>query len=156
MPLATRTLGLGGPEVTKIGFGAMGISAFYGTKQSDAERLKVLDHIYKAGEWFWDTSDAYGDSEDLIGQRFQKNPEKRKDIILATKFGNLGDGLARNDGSYVHQACAKSLKRLQTSYIDLYYVHRIDPATPIEHTVQAMLELKEWASLLATPLQATS
>ncbi len=143
MPFATRTLGRGGPQVTAIGFGAMGLSAFYGAKQADAERLKVLDHLYNAGGWFWDTSDAYGDSEILIGQWFQRNPEKRKDIVLATKFGNMVGVLARNDRAYVHEACAKSLERLQTSYIDLYYVHRVDPATPIEKTVQAMVELKK-------------
>jgi aryl-alcohol dehydrogenase-like predicted oxidoreductase len=143
MPFPTRKLGDLGPQVTAIGFGAMGISAFYGDTQSDEERLKVLDHIYRSGEYFWDTADIYGDSEELIGEWFARNPEKRKDIVLATKFGNEGGDRARNDRAHVLASCERSLKRLQTGYIDLYYVHRVDPETSIEKTVKAMATLKE-------------
>ncbi|KAH8819288.1 NADP-dependent oxidoreductase domain-containing protein [Xylogone sp. PMI_703] len=139
----TRALGKYGPQVTAIGIGLMGLSAFYGATESDDERFKFLDYIYEAGERFWDTSDAYGDSEQLLGKWFERNPEKRSQIVLATKFGNLGSGLARNDRDFVHQSCENSLQRLKTNYIDLYYVHRVDFQTPIEETIKAMVELKE-------------
>ncbi|RFU33741.1 hypothetical protein B7463_g2591, partial [Scytalidium lignicola] len=143
MSFPTRKLGSNGPEVTAIGFGLMGLSAFYGATESDEERFKVLDHLYNTGERFWDSANVYGDSEDLIGKWFNRNPEKRKDIFLATKFGNLGGGLAKTDPGFVKESCAKSLQRLQTDYIDLYYVHRVNPSTPIELTIQAMVELKK-------------
>src|SRR6201996_1037868 len=91
-------------------------------------------------------ADIYGDSEDLLGKWFATNPEKRKDIFLATKFANklLPDGSRAVDSSpeYVKEACAKSLKRLGIECIDLYYCHRLDKKTPIEKTVRAMAELK--------------
>jgi len=78
---------------------------------------------------------------------FSKNPDKRKDIFLATKFGGIvvPEGLkVRSDPEYVKIACEKSLKRLGVEYIDLYYCHRVDKITPIEKTVQAMVELKKY------------
>lgn len=66
--LPTRQLGKDGPQVTALGFGAMGLSAFYGPTAPDEERLKFLDHVYAQGETFWDSSDIYGDSEELIGK----------------------------------------------------------------------------------------
>ncbi len=145
MPFPTRQLGTNGPQVPAIGFGLMGLSAFYGRADTDEERFKFLDHLHAQGEFFWDTSDAYGDSEELVGKWFHRNPEKRRDVILATKFGNLGNGKARTDPEFVHQACDASLKRLQTDYIDVQYVHRVDSNTPIEHTIGAMVELKRYA-----------
>ncbi|KAL6693117.1 NADP-dependent oxidoreductase domain-containing protein [Trichoderma pleuroticola] len=142
MSLPTRRLGTDGPLVTAIGFGAMGISAFYGATESDEERFKVLDHLYETGERFWDTANVYGDSEELIGKWFDRNPEKRKDIVLATKWGNLGGGKAGNSPEYAKECAETSLKRLRTDYIDLYYVHRVDSSVPIENTVKAMVELK--------------
>jgi Aldo/keto reductase family len=67
-PLPTRQLGKDGPQVTALGFGLMGLSAFYGATESDEERLKFLDYIYASGQRFWDTADMYGDSEDLVGK----------------------------------------------------------------------------------------
>lgn len=66
--LPTRQLGKDGPQVTALGFGAMGLSAFYGPTAPDEERLKFLDYVYAQGERFWDSSDIYGDSEELIGK----------------------------------------------------------------------------------------
>ncbi|KAL6895224.1 NADP-dependent oxidoreductase domain-containing protein [Trichoderma longibrachiatum] len=143
MSLPTRRLGTDGPLVTAIGFGAMGISAFYGSTEPDEQRLKVLDHLYETGERFWDTANVYGDSEELIGKWFERNPEKRKDIVLATKFGNRGPNTPNNDPEYARQCCEESLKRLKTDYIDLYYVHRVDSNTPIEKTIRGMVELKK-------------
>jgi aryl-alcohol dehydrogenase-like predicted oxidoreductase len=81
-----------------------------------------------------------------LGKWFTKNPKKRKDVFLATKFGNilLPDGSRSVDSTpeWAKAACAKSLKRLGIDQIDLYYCHRLDKKTPIEKTVRAMAELK--------------
>lgn len=144
--LPTRQLGRNGPHVTALGFGAMGLSAFYGGPESDEERFKVLDRAYELGEVNWDSADVYADNEDLIGKWF-KRTGKRDEILLATKFANqmLEDGsrVTRSDPEYVKEACEKSLKRLGIDCIDLYYCHRVDGVTPIEKTVEAMAQLKK-------------
>ena len=65
--LPTRKLGKNGPHVTALGFGTMGLSAFYGKPKPDNERFAVLDKCYEEGELFWDSADMYQDSEDLLG-----------------------------------------------------------------------------------------
>ena len=65
--LSTRKLGKNGPQVPALGYGTMGLSAFYGAPKSDEERFAVLDHAYDIGERFWDSADMYMDSEDLLG-----------------------------------------------------------------------------------------
>lgn len=146
--LPTRKLGKNGPEVTALGFGLMGLSAFYGKPKPDEERFAMLDHVYDSGERFWDSADMYNDSEDLIGNWFKKNPGKRETIFLATKFGNwvdpkTGERSVRNEPEYVKQACEKSLKRLGVDQIDLYYVHRLNASQPVEVTIKAMKELQD-------------
>lgn len=142
----TRSLGKGGPRISALGFGAMGLSAFYGKVEADEERFKILDRAYELGQTHWDSADVYLDSEDLIGKWF-KRTGKRDEIFLATKFGNtLGPDRTmkiRSDPEYVKEACEKSLKRLGIETIDLYYCHRVDLETPIEKTVEAMAELKK-------------
>ncbi|KIY70753.1 Aldo/keto reductase [Cylindrobasidium torrendii FP15055 ss-10] len=130
---------IGNTIVSPIGFGAMGISAFYGAVGTDEERFKVLDAAYEANSRHWDTADVYGDSEELIGKWFAKTG-KRNDIFLATKFGITGQGA---DGSpeYMHQEFDQSLKRLGVDYVDLYYLHRPAKDVPIEVTVGAMAGL---------------
>ncbi len=86
--LPTRVLGRGGPRVPAIGFGAMGLSVYYGTPGTDEERFKVLDRAHELGEIFWDSSDVYGDNEELIGKWF-KRTGRRDDIFLASKFGGI-------------------------------------------------------------------
>jgi aryl-alcohol dehydrogenase-like predicted oxidoreductase len=145
--LPTRKLGKNGPEVTALGFGTMGLSAFYGKPKPDEERYALLDHICDKGVRFWDSSDMYGDSEDLLGRWF-KRTGKRQEIFLATKFGNYVDpdtGVrgARNDPEYARQACDRSLKRLGIDQIDLYYAHRLDKDVPIEVTVGGMKALQD-------------
>lgn len=124
----------------------MGLSLGYGKPLPDEQRLGILDHAHKLGENFWDTSDFYGDAEDLIGRWFAKT-SKRSDIFLATKFGCvlLEDGSFdfRGDAAYVSEACDKSLKRMGIDYIDLWYPHRLDGSTPIEHIVAEMVKMKE-------------
>lgn len=141
--LPKRTLGRDGPEVTAFGLGCMGLSAFYGPPKPDAERFAFLDRAHELGLTFWDSADIYHDNEDLIGNWFARTG-KRSDIFLATKFGiNRGEGrYVRGDREFVKAACEKSLKRLQTDCIDLYYVHRVDSEVPIEETINAMLELR--------------
>lgn len=89
--LPTRKLGKNGPEVTALGFGTMGLSAFYGKPKPDEERYAVQDHVYESGCLNWDTADMYADSEDLLGRWFKRNPGKRDNIFLATKFANYVD-----------------------------------------------------------------
>ncbi|KAF8855508.1 Aldo/keto reductase [Acephala macrosclerotiorum] len=147
--LPTRKLGKNGPQVPALGFGLMGLSAFYGKPQSDNERFKVLDRAYELGETFWDSADMYQDSEDLVGKWFARTG-KRNDIFLATKFAYrvVGEGenmkrMVDSSPEYCREACAKSLKRLGVETIDLYYCHRVDRKTPIERTVEAMVQLKK-------------
>ena len=95
-----------------------------------------------------------GDSEELIGKWF-KRTGKREEIFLATKFGGVGNAAQfhfRTDPDYVKEACAKSLKRLGVDAIDLYYAHRLDLQTPIEHTVKAMAELQACVQLVSSDL----
>jgi aryl-alcohol dehydrogenase-like predicted oxidoreductase len=124
----------------------MGLSAFYGKPKPDEERLKLLDYIYSTGLTNWDSSDLYGDSEELLGKWFARSG-KRDEIFLATKFAVTtdkdGNAILRGDPEYVKEACDRSLKRLGIKTIDLYYCHRMDKVTPIEKTVQAMAELKK-------------
>ncbi|CAF1375676.1 unnamed protein product [Adineta ricciae] len=142
-----RQLGTNGPKVSAIGFGAMGLSAFYGTPAPDEERFKVLDRAIELGSTYIDSADIYGDNEELIGKYFKKNPEKRQKVFLATKFANVfspdGTATVRGDAEYVRQSIEKSLKNLQLPYVDLYYIHRIDPKVPIEETMGVMKELVE-------------
>ncbi|CAL3973398.1 hypothetical protein PZA11_005648 [Diplocarpon coronariae] len=147
--IPTRHLGKDGPFVPALGFGLMGLSAFYGKPQSDEERFKVLDRAWELEGRFWDTADMYGDSEELVGKWFAKTG-KRGDIFLATKFANKISGAGKEikmsiDSSpeYCKEACEKSLKKLGVETIDLYYCHRVDTKTPIEKTVEAMVELKK-------------
>ncbi len=148
MPLLpTRQLGKNGPTVTALGFGAMGLSTAYQTPENDDYRYKLLDRALELGLTFWDSADLYGDSEDLLGQWFKRTNNRDK-IFLATKFGGTlssGDYKMGWDSSLEHckEACDKSLKRLGVDCIDLYYSYRVDAVTPIEKTIQAMVDLKK-------------
>ncbi|OSD02680.1 Aldo/keto reductase [Trametes coccinea BRFM310] len=139
MPLPTRKIGTS--DVSAIGYGAMGIAAFYDKPMPDEERFKVLDAVYESGCTFWDTADIYLDSEELIGKWF-KRTGKRNEIFLATKFGIVTDPDRAVNGTpeYAVQALDASLKRLGTDHVDLWYLHRADPKVPIELTVRAMAE----------------
>ncbi|KAH8153640.1 uncharacterized protein LAJ45_02453 [Morchella importuna] len=141
MAIPTRRMGKNGPQVPAIGFGTMGLSAFYGAVKSDEERFEVLDHALKIGATNWDTADVYRDSEELLGKWF-KRTGKRDEIFLATKFAFSGgiEGV-RGDPEFVKERCESSLKRLGVETIDLLYVHRVDPKVPIEVTIRAMAEL---------------
>ncbi|KAJ6532840.1 NADP-dependent oxidoreductase domain-containing protein [Mycena vulgaris] len=131
---------IGDSTFSAIGFGAMGISGFYGEVESDEERFKVFDAAHAAGCTFWDSADLYADSEELIGKWF-KRTGKRADIFLATKFGYMPDFSLDGSPAHVREAAEASLAKLGVETIDLYYLHRADVKTPIEHTVGAMAEL---------------
>ncbi|KAF2973158.1 hypothetical protein GQX73_g453 [Xylaria multiplex] len=141
--IAVRRIGKNGPEVPALGLGLMGMSTLYGAPPSDEERFKVLDRAVEIGATFWDSSDMYGDNEELLGKWFQRTG-KRNQIFLVTKFGFLKGSNSEIDSSaaFCKNACAESLKTLGTDYIDLYFMHRANPKTPIEETMRAMLELK--------------
>ena len=140
-----RTLGPAGPEVSEIGLGCMGMSAFYGATD-EAESVATIQRALELGCNFLDTSDMYGPhtNEELVGRAIA---DRRDEVFLATKFGiklDPGPPPKRGvDGSpaYVREACEGSLRRLGVEHIDLYYQHRVDPNTPIEDTVGAMAEL---------------
>ena len=132
--MKTRRLGRNGPEVSAIGLGCMGMSAFYGGRDdSEAESIRTLHRALEIGVTFLDTAEMYGPftNEELIGRAFAG---KRDQIFLATKFG-VGFGPDRQ-GIYRRQPGRRpgprveaSLKRLNTDAVDLYYVHRMDPNT---------------------------
>jgi aryl-alcohol dehydrogenase-like predicted oxidoreductase len=144
--MKTRTLGPDGPEVSEIGLGCMGMSAFYGATD-DVQSRATIARALELGCNFLDTSDMYGPytNERLVGSAIAAH---RDDVFLATKFGiklveegNLIDRVIDGSPEYVRSACDASLERLGTDHIDLYYQHRVDPKTPIEDTVGAMAEL---------------
>ncbi|RYC60291.1 hypothetical protein CHU98_g5900 [Xylaria longipes] len=156
---ALRTLGKNGPKVSAIGFGLEVLSTNnYGSYPSDEERFKVYDRAHELGVTFWDSSDLYGDSEEIVGKWF-KRTGKREDIFIATKFGYIVDtGRYKVDSSaaYCKQACEKSLGRLGIDSIDLYYAHNVNPETPIESTIRAMKELQAEGKIKHIGLSAVS
>jgi len=143
--MQTRTLGLKGPTVSALGLGCMGMSEFYGARDDD-ESIATIHRALDLGVNFLDTSDVYGPytNEVLVGRAIAG---RRDEVVLATKFGIVrdpDDPAARGQNGrpeYVRQAAEASLKRLGVDHIDLYYQHRVDPATPIEETVGALAEL---------------
>jgi aryl-alcohol dehydrogenase-like predicted oxidoreductase len=114
------------------------------TFRSDKDRLALLDRAWEIGCTNWDTSDIYGDSEDVIGKWFKLHPQRRKDIFLASKFGLKATEsgiVADSSPEYCRECIDRSLTRLGVDQIDLYYIHRVDPAIPIEKTMEVMAEL---------------
>ena len=155
-----RPLGSQGIIASQLGLGCMGMSEFYGAAD-DIESLKLLDEALEMGVNFWDTADMYGPykNEQLISKALKG---KRDKITLATKFGivrtgeNYATRALNGKPEYVQSACEASLNRLETDYIDLYYLHRKDPATPIEDTVGAMGRLVEQGKVRGIGLSEVS
>jgi aryl-alcohol dehydrogenase-like predicted oxidoreductase len=137
-----RFLGASGIEVSAIGLGCMSLSGVYGTS-SDEDGIALIHQALDGGITLLDTSDMYGfgHNEELVGQAIEG---RRGEVVLATKFGNLGGRggkIAEGRPDYVISACEKSLKRLGVDVIDLYYQHRVDPTVPVEDTFGAMARL---------------
>jgi aryl-alcohol dehydrogenase-like predicted oxidoreductase len=135
---------LGELEVSAVGLGCATMTPFYG-EPDPAAAIATLERAAEIGVDLLDTSDAYGQgrNEELIARALKGRREK---YVVATKFGNMGrnpDGSAAGEGrpEYLRAACERSLARLDTDVIDLYYIHRVDPRVPIEDTVGAMSEL---------------
>ncbi len=140
-----KHLGTQGLTASQIGLGCMGMSEFYG-QGDDEESIKTIHRALDLGITFLDTADMYGPykNEILVGKAIKGHRDK---ITLATKFGIVRDPAnpakrgVNGKPEYVKSSCEGSLKRLGTDVIDLYYLHRLDPDTPIEETVGAMEEL---------------
>jgi aryl-alcohol dehydrogenase-like predicted oxidoreductase len=140
------TLGTNRLEVSRLGLGCMGMSAFYtGAGTDEAGSIETIHRAIDLGVTFFDTAEIYGPytNEELLAKAFAG---RRDRVVIATKFGTILhrttnerglDGSAEN----VRLSVEGSLKRLNTDYIDLYYQHRMDPGTPIEETVGALSEL---------------
>jgi aryl-alcohol dehydrogenase-like predicted oxidoreductase len=138
------TLGTNGLEVSRLGLGCMGMSAFYTGAGDEAGSIATIHRALELGVTFFDTAEMYGpyENEKLLAKAFKG---RREDAVIATKFGTLNHATNERtlDGSpaNVRASVEGSLERLQTDYIDLYYQHRMDPNTPIEDTVGALKEL---------------
>lgn len=158
--MRTVSLGRSGIEVSRIGFGCMGLAEFYGEALSNVEAERVLDGALDRGVNFFDTADMYGcgrNEEQLSGVL----KRRRNEVVLATKFAiqRGADGAVTglsNDPAYIRQACDASLKRLGVDAIDLYYMHRRDRTAPIEESVGAMADLVKAGKVRAIGLSEVS
>lgn len=134
-----RTLGNSGLKVSELGFGCMGLS--FPDAPAKEEKIELLRSAFENGITFFDTAQAYGDNEDLVGEALEPI---RQDVVIATKFGfkdgNPHLGLDSTPES-IKATVEASLKRLKTSYIDLLYQHRPDPNVPIEEVAGAVKDL---------------
>lgn len=135
-----RRLGASGLTVSVVGLGANN----FGRKLDEAGTAKVVDAALDCGITLIDTSDSYGESEDLLGSVLRG---RRDQVVLATKFGSKVKGAdgpdweARGSRRYIRMAVERSLRRLRTDHIDLYQLHRPDPATPMQETLAALTDL---------------
>jgi aryl-alcohol dehydrogenase-like predicted oxidoreductase len=141
-----KHISLGGLEVSRIGLGTMAMSGYYlDPNSSDAESIRTIRRALALGVTHIDTAEIYGPytNEELVGRALKG---RRDEVVLATKFGFVshadgGPGVLDSSPANIRTAVEGSLKRLGTDRIDLYYQHRVDPNTPIEDTLGALVEL---------------
>ena len=162
--MKTVNIGTTGLHSSEIGLGCMGMSEFYG-ERDDAQSLRTLERAFELGVTHYDTSNVYGrgHNEQLLSG-FLKG--KRASVTLASKFGvvrdpngPLGSSYDRdidNSPAYMRECCEESLARLGVDTIDLYYVHRADPNTPIEATAAALADLIREGKIRAYGLSEVS
>jgi len=144
LSMETRILGSGGPSVGAVGLGCMPMNWGYGGETSESEAFRAIHRAIDLGVTLLDTADVYGPyaNEDLVGRALEG---RRDEVVLATKVGLVvgpsGGYPLANDGrpEHVRSAIDASLRRLRTDVIDLYQLHRIDPAVPLEETWGAMV-----------------
>jgi aryl-alcohol dehydrogenase-like predicted oxidoreductase len=156
-----RTLGKTQLTLPSIGLGCMGLSEFYGPPTEQRAAIDLLHAAIELGVTHIDTAEMYGigANESLLGEAFR---DRRDQVFIATKFGPIRDAetgaFTGIDGSRENcrRAVEGSLERLQTDVIDLYYLHRVDPTTPIEATVEAMAELVAEGKVRALGLSEAS
>ncbi|KAG6535115.1 probable aldo-keto reductase 1 [Zingiber officinale] len=140
-------LGAQGFEVSKLGFGCMGLTGIYNSPVSDESGIAVIKHAFDHGITFFDTSNAYGPrtNEILLGKALKQLP--REKIQVATKFGIVSHDqrgfVVNGKPEYVRACCEESIGRLGVDYIDLYYQHRVDKTVPIEETMGELKKLVE-------------
>ncbi|XAR63605.1 Perakine reductase [Bertholletia excelsa] len=141
-------LGSQGLEVSKLGYGCMGLTGVYNSPLPEEDGIEIIKYAFSKGITFFDTSDIYGidhANEILLGKALKQLP--RDKIELATKFGFFRGGgpqiVVKGTPEYVHSCCEASLMRLGVEYIDLYYIHRIDTSVPIEETMGELKKLVE-------------
>lgn len=134
-----RNLGTSGLVVSELGFGCMGLS--FANAPSKDEAIKLLRSAFEHGFTFFDTAQAYGDNEELLGEALAS---LRKEVVIATKFGfKEGKTMLGMDSrpENIRSVAEASLKRLKTDYIDLFYQHRVDPNVPIEDVAGTVKDL---------------
>lgn len=134
-----RKLGNSGLEVSALGFGCMGLS--FANAPSKDEAIKLLRSAFEHGFTFFDTAQAYGDNEELLGEALAS---LRKEVVIATKFGfKEGKTMLGMDSrpENIRSVAEASLRRLKTDYIDLFYQHRVDPNVPIEDVAGTVKDL---------------
>ncbi|XP_059652737.1 perakine reductase-like isoform X3 [Cornus florida] len=139
-------LGCQGLEVSKLGYGCMGLVGGYNAAVPEEDAISIIKYAFSKGITFYDTSDVYGAdhaNEIVVGKALKQLP--REKVQLATKFGVVRieptQAIVNGTPEYVRSCCEGSLKRLGVDYIDLYYIHRIDTSTPIEETMGELKKL---------------
>lgn len=140
-----RELGKSGLKVSAMGLGCMGMSYGYGAAGDKKEMIKLIHQAIEKGVTFFDTAEVYGPytNEELVGEALEPY---RKEVVIATKCGiQIVDGkqIVIGKPETIRRSIEGSLKRLRTEYIDLYYLHRVDPDTPIEEVAETMKLLQQ-------------
>ena len=140
-----RELGKSGLKVSAMGLGCMGMSHGYGAAGDKEEMIKLIHQAVEKGVTFFDTAEVYGPytNEELVGEALEPY---RKEVVIATKCGiQIVDGkqIVIGKPETIRRSIEGSLKRLRTEYIDLYYLHRVAPDTPIEEVAETMKQLQQ-------------
>jgi aryl-alcohol dehydrogenase-like predicted oxidoreductase len=134
-----RKLGLNGPEVSEIGYGAMGVSIAYGNSD-EAEGIETIRYAFDQGVTFFDTAELYGwgENEKIVGRAVKGF---RDEIVIATKFGFTHDYGVDSRPDHIREVTNNSLRYLGVEHIDIMYQHRVDPNVPIEDVAGTVKDL---------------